>query len=328
MRVKFIIILLSLVVFSPLISNNQQLQAQELSTTTLQTNLINPPTVFRIGFLKADVEPLLDQAFFERLKKSLETDKELMAELNQANFSGIAVIPADGFRDMVRRMNHNEFDLVFCSSTVYVQQRGDYTVILQLRRLRDSFDAFGKGKVMQRGALIMSRRIWEKLGSPPDKETIAHFLQQAKIAVVSSYSAPGYIFPLQKIKKDYGVSISGSLIFCDSSEEVVKYVLSGLADAGCCERGAVDDVFRTAKIHADPQKLIKIVFETDPIPTNPVVIRTQYHPQYSILGRAIKKSLRTFFARLPAEMPRVEDSQDEYFSNLREVISSFENFGQ
>ncbi|MCD6385233.1 hypothetical protein J7M23_05590, partial [Candidatus Sumerlaeota bacterium] len=106
------------------------------------------------------------------------------------------------------------------------------------------------------------------------------------------------------------------------------YVISGLADAGCCERGAVDDVLRDAKINVDAKKLVKIVFETDPIPTNPVVIRTRYHPQHSTLGRAIKKALRTFFTRLPPDMPRLENSQDDYFINLREVISSFEKISE
>ncbi|MCD6385122.1 hypothetical protein J7M23_05020, partial [Candidatus Sumerlaeota bacterium] len=98
MRIKSIIIFLSMAIFTLALFIRPQIQAQEFSTTTLQSDLSNPPRLFRIGFLKADIEPLLDQAFFERLKSSLEKDKALMNELRRANLSGIAVIPADGFR--------------------------------------------------------------------------------------------------------------------------------------------------------------------------------------------------------------------------------------
>jgi ABC-type phosphate/phosphonate transport system substrate-binding protein len=280
--------------------------------------------LFRIGFLKADVEPLLDESLFQNLKRHFEKDNDLMNELSADGFKGIAVIPVDGFIDMVRRMNHNEFDLVFCSSTVYVRQEGDYSAILQVRRLRDSWDTRGGGKVFQKGALIMSAKRMSQMGQDPDKETVATFLRNARIAVVSSYSAPGYLFPLRKIKKDYNVSPAEALIFCDSSEEVVKYVISGLADAGCCERGAVDDVLKDTRLNVQKKDLVKVLFETEPIPTNPVVIRSQLHPRTSTAGRTVKDALRAFFSTLPPSMPRLENSRDEYFTNLQEALSTLD----
>ncbi len=295
--------------------------SQPLSTLPISPT---PDDTFRIGFLKADVEPLLNESLFQRYGAFLEHNPELMHELKKAGKEKIAVLPTDGFRDMVQRMNHNEFDLVYCSPTVYVQQQGDYEVILQTRRPRDIFDASGRGKVLQRGALIVSQEQWEKLENPAGRNSISRFLQNARIAVVSTYSATGYIFPIQKIKKEYGISVFESLIFCDSSEEVVKYVITGLADAGCCERGAVDDVIKDAGIESDISSFVHIVFETDPIPTNPLVIRKKYHPRDSVLGREIMKSTRQFFNQLPPSLPRFESSRDEYFSNLREQLSLFD----
>ncbi|MCX7766377.1 MAG: phosphate/phosphite/phosphonate ABC transporter substrate-binding protein, partial [Candidatus Sumerlaeia bacterium] len=281
-------------------------------------------SLFRVGFLKADMEPLLDEVLFHRMKKYLEQQNSVKESLNESGLTSIVVLPVDGFHDMVRRMNIQEFDLVFCSATVYVRQTGNYEAILQLRRQRDIWDARGGGKVLQKGALIISCSQWKALGENPDPETIRQFLLNSRLAVVSIYSAPGYIFPLLKLRRDYGISPLGSLIFCDSSEEVVKYVISGLAPAGCCEISAIEEVIQQAGLKVSSKDLIKILFETEPIPTNPVVIRSIYHPRKSKLGRELKTALRTYFSQLPPNIPRLEHSQDDYFNNLREVITSFD----
>ncbi len=292
--------------------------------TTASAVIQGKPSLFRVGFLKADMEPLLDEVLFQRLKKYLEQQNFLKEILIESGFRSIVILPVDGFHDMVRRMNVQEFDLVFCSATVYVRQTGNYEAILQLRRQRDIWDARGGGKVLQKGALIISNSQWQALGQNPTPETIRQFLLNSRLAVVSTYSAPGYIFPLLKLRRDYGISPLGSLIFCDSSEEVVKYVISGLATAGCCEVSAIEEVIQQAGLKVPGQELIKILFETEPIPTNPVVIRSIYHPRISKLGREIKTALRTYFSQLPSNIPRLEHSQDDYFNNLREVIASFE----
>ncbi len=323
MKIYYISIAILAVFFA--VTPLSMLSAQTTSPATLDVVPGEEKNIFRIGFLEADTEPLLGESVFRRLGRHLEQVPDVQEALHAHNFSGIAVIPVDGFRDMVRRMNYNEFDLVFCSSTVYVRQDGDYSVILQIRRLRDIWDTRGGGKVLQKGALIISQRKWQSPGTtPPLPDDIAAYLQRARLAVVSSHSAPGYIFPMIKMQKDYGVTTPGSIIFSDSSEEVVKYVISGLADAGFCERGAVDDVIKNADVDIPPEQLVHIAFETEPIPTNPIVIKERYHPRNSELGRTIRNNIRAFFTRLLADMPRLEPSRDEYFTNLREVLSAFE----
>ncbi|MFH0794168.1 MAG: hypothetical protein V2A74_09070, partial [bacterium] len=97
-------------------------------------------TAFRIGFLSNGAEQTLSTEFFNRLKKDLWEQPQIHETLVALGFDSIAALPADGHRDLVTRMEHGEFDLVFCPSLVYGTQEGPYRVMLQLRRDRDIWD--------------------------------------------------------------------------------------------------------------------------------------------------------------------------------------------
>jgi ABC-type phosphate/phosphonate transport system substrate-binding protein len=251
--------------------------------------------VFLMGYLKTDIEQVQGEEWYQGLRVALLQNTALGKLLEAEGFSDIAVVPADGFKDMVQRMSHSEFDLAFCSSYVFVEQTGDYRVMLQLRRARDSF---GRGGATQRGVIIVNARspFFENAAEATLKRLLPKYLAEKRMAFVSVYSAPGYVYPRLKLYNDFGISALQAPIFCDSSEEVVKYVINGLVEIGACESGAVDEVVRSAGLALAPDRLVKKILETEPLPTDPIAIRSAYHPQDSELGRELRSALRAYYA--------------------------------
>jgi ABC-type phosphate/phosphonate transport system substrate-binding protein len=294
-----------------------------------------PLKVFLMGYLKTDTEQAQGEEWYQGLRVALLRGDNLRTQLESAGFGDIAVVPAEGFKDMVQRMSHNEFDLAFCSSYVYVEQTGDYRAMLQLRRKRDSF---GRGGATQRGVIIVNSRspFFEDHSEATLKRLLPRYLAQQRMAFVSVYSAPGYVYPRLKLHNDFGISTLQAPIFCDSSEEVVKYVINGLVEIGTCESGAVEEVLQSAGLTVPPDRLVRKILETEPLPTDPIVIRSAYHPQDSELGRELRTALRAYYASAQQEavpdgrqgVPRLEDSRDKYYQNLEEAIRDFSAIGK
>ena len=70
---------------------------------------------FRIGFMLSDTEPAADLGWFRGLKNFLMDQESIEDSLMKEGYSGIVVLPADGYRDMLQRMDLKEFDLVLHS---------------------------------------------------------------------------------------------------------------------------------------------------------------------------------------------------------------------
>ena len=75
--------------------------------------------VFKIGFLQSDPDQKFGFEWFNGLRNFMMEDLELRTSLKEEGFTGILLLPADD-RDIIQRMNHDEFDLVFCSPYVYL----------------------------------------------------------------------------------------------------------------------------------------------------------------------------------------------------------------
>jgi ABC-type phosphate/phosphonate transport system substrate-binding protein len=282
---------------------------------------------FIIGYLKTDIEQGLGADWYEEVRMELLRSRGVMEQLRAEGFVDITVIPAEGFKDMVQRMTHDEFDLAFCTSYVYVEQRGDYRVMLQLRRERDSF---GRGGATKRGVIIVNAKsiFYNNREEATLKRLLPEYLSKQRMAFISIYSAAGYVYPRLKLYNDYGIRNLRSPVFCDSSEEVVKYVINGLVEIGACESGTVAEVIKSAGIDVEEDKLVRKILETEPLPTDPIVIQREYHPQDSELGREIYGALKGIYARTErAGVPRLEDSRDEYYKNLKEAIRDFNAIG-
>lgn len=283
--------------------------------------------VFRMGFLRTDLEQQLGMAWYEALKASLEKNVRVVRALKEAGFSEIAVLPTDGHEDMIQAMNHGEFDVAFCSSYVFAMvEEGKYHVILQLRRDSDIWDTRGGGRVLQKGVVFVNNRsplFSEDFSNDAVmKQAIADYVLQQRMAFVSSYSAASYVYPLVKLYKQFDGAQPRSFIFCGSSEEVVKYVINGLVNIGACEAGVIDEVVRSIGPGISPERLVRVIFETDFLPTDPIALRAEYYPRHPV-GLAIKEAIKSFYNQGPAGKPRVENSQDVYYQNLREVIAEF-----
>ena len=70
---------------------------QELTTESLNNTFPSrTDQVFRIGFLTADVEPLLDHSLIQRLEHFIEQDQSIINDLRSEGKQSIAVIPVDG----------------------------------------------------------------------------------------------------------------------------------------------------------------------------------------------------------------------------------------
>ncbi len=277
---------------------------------------------FRIGFLRLDEEQPLGLDWYESLKRFFLKQPSLQLALKEKGFTGIAILPADGYRDMLQRMDHNEFDLAFCSSVIFVEQAGDYGPILQLRS--EIFDSRGQGMTFHKGVVIVGNHCPLFGDKEPTPEEVRKYVTTHPMAFVSAHNATGYVYPRLVLWRNYGVREPGDFIFCGSSEEVVKYVVNGLVDIGACDRDTLDAVCRSYCPDVEPHTQARILFETPPAPTSPIVIRAALHPQKSRLGRIIKGVLKIFYnnSKRPG-VPRVADSRDENFKNLREEIKAF-----
>ena len=145
---------------------------------------------FRIGFLRND-----DQApginWYESLKKFLLQQPEIKSALKRNGYTGISALAADGHRDMLQRMDLNEFDMVFCSSVIFVKQHGDYRPILQLRG--DIFDSRGKGNTLHKGVIIIGRNSPLFDEKKISREKISSLISSTPMAFVSSYNASAAI---------------------------------------------------------------------------------------------------------------------------------------
>ncbi len=286
------------------------------------------PRVFRMGFLRTDLEQELGMAWYEGLKASLEKNEQVMRTLQEAGFSEIAVLPTDGHEDMIQAMNHKEFDVAFCSSYVFARvEEEKYHVILQLRRDSDIWDTRGGGRVLQKGVVFVNSRspLYRadlRNDAAVKQQAIVNYVPQQRMAFVSSYSAPSYVYPLVKLYKQFSGVRPRSFVFCGSSEEVVKYVINGLVDIGACEAGVIDEVVRSIGPEIRPGRLVRVIFETDFLPTDPIALKAEYYPRHPV-GLAIKEAIKSFYNQGPAGKPRVENSQDLYYQNLREVIAEF-----
>ena len=277
---------------------------------------------FRIGFLRTDEEQIVGPTWYESLKRFLLEQPSVASALEKYHFTSIVLLQADGYRDMLQRMDLNEFDLALCSSVIFVEQHGDYRPILQFRG--DIFDSRGQGMTLHKGIGIVNRKSPFFDSLKPGSEKVREYIRSHSMAFVSPHNAVGYVYPRLALWREYGVREPGEFIFCGSSEEVVKYVVSGLVEIGACESGSLDAVLKTSCPQIPQENLVRIFFETAPAPTDPIVIRASLHPQKSDFGRVLKAALKIFYNNSSRSgIPRVADSRDENFKNLREEIADF-----
>jgi ABC-type phosphate/phosphonate transport system substrate-binding protein len=245
--------------------------------------------------------------------------------LPEAGLNGVVVLATDSHQDLIQRMDAGEFDLVFCTSMDYVSQTGPYEALFQLRRPRDRFDPQGE-RVYHSGVIFVNHRspLFRGNASPAE---MGYALLNTDIAMVGSFSAAGYVYPVVKIASLTSDTLPVRVVFCDSPEEVVKHVVNGVYGAGACDAGVVEEVLSAAGLTAERDALLRVVLETDPIPADPVVVRTDWLPRNSELGRQLRDALRQFFTGRP-DLPRLQAATDANFDDLRRNLARLRELRQ
>lgn len=261
--------------------------------------------VFRIGYLAegSDLSPA--RPLLQDLRTALFANEPVSRELKALGYQDISLRPCDEPADMIQRLDAVEFELAFATSIVYARQfkrvQGGadafkavpYEPILQFKRPGDINNT--RGEVMREGSVFVGRGS-ALYGKRPTDEEIRNFISRGGLAVSDSNSAAGYIYTQIKMAERFNQLRPESFIFSGNSSEAVKYVLSGLVEAGACETQVLKSV-GTVKTDRGEQQLYQVLFTTDAIPTDPILMRIDLLPKNSVskLGTEIKVAIRSFF---------------------------------
>lgn len=276
---------------------------------------------FRIGYLRADPEAQSGANVFYALREFLISSSELRRAMEAERIDDVILLASDSHQDLIQRMGQEEFDLVFCPAMDYVLQEGRYEVLYQLRRPEDVLDT-ASGGVFHQGVIFANNR--SPLFEPHlDTESLGHALMSREIAMVGSFSAVGYVYPCLKIAELTSGTLPWRIVFCDSSEEVVKYVINGIAEVGACEAGAIDRVLSANNLHEQRNTLVRELLRTEPVPVSPVVLLSRWAPNQSALGRKLSETLPRFFDVHKAKAPKLEKSSGAHYTSLRNNLEEF-----
>lgn len=298
--------------------------------------------LFRIGYLRPADESSLDPAWYQNLRKTLLEDKPFVKALREANFTDVALRPCENPEDMLQRMDQMEFELAFCPTMVYVQQRaarpGDFGYHVFLQTRLQYLDSHGGEHVLQKGVLFVRR------GSALDRDSmllnpaeVNKIIGNQFLAVSGRFDASGYFDIRKLLYDDFNHAIPGNLLFCGSPQETVKAVVSGIAEVGACEEGVLNEVFGSlpSNISADGvisnnrNDFIRIIGKTRGVPTDPVVIQTPYDPltTASPLGVAAARVLRKVYGNRDQGAPVLESSNDKIYDGIVDDVQRLQSQG-
>ena len=275
-----------------------------------------------VGFLAEGSDFTNAPLLMERLRRDLLAQPKVVGALADAGFAPeLDLSPCDGPRDMVQRMNADEFDLVFTTAVVYASQSGDYgEPILMTARPGDIRQPRETG-VLRRGVVFAGPASPLFSQANPTPEAIRAAISAEPLAVPSADSAAGYIYPLLTFHQKLGTLGSGRTWFCGNDAEVVKNVVAGLAQIGACREGELAALLPDA-----PEgKYYRVLLRTDLFPTDPILLRRGLSPEASALGRELKIALKRFF-QSSAEAPRnlaVENASGRSYEKLARDLAVF-----
>jgi ABC-type phosphate/phosphonate transport system substrate-binding protein len=305
----------------------QPLAAQPVSTSP---TLVADKELFRIGYLRRQGTEHWGEEQLEVLRRALNDDSEIRRELDRAGYGRIGLFPADGPADMVRRLNAREFDLAFTPANIYADQQADYSVILKARRAEDTpFVTDTSYGALRKGVVFVSPRQTALFGKGGlSREAVADALSQERIAVVSTQSVAGFHAPILDLYETYGQrSLQSGYIFFDSSEEVVKGVLSGLANVGACELGALNRVLEENGLEEQRGELLFVLLETNPVVTDPVLWLNRTPPNFT-LRRLVQLKIPPLSKEENLGGIQYVPSNNDEYRKLISLLAKFNSIGE
>lgn len=288
-----------------------------------------PAPAFSIGYLTDGSDFQNAPVLMERLRRHLMADAGVVAALTEAGYSTeIELSPCDGPQDMIQRMEHNEFDIAFTTAVVFARQNGDYVPILTTYRTGD-LRTGRDGGVLRRGVVFAgpASDLFHLNGEPTDEQLRAA-LARSPLAVPSSYSAAGYIYPTLTMRQSMGLSGPAGYWFAGSDGEVVKNVIAGLAPLGACRDGEIEALLAAQNVPGSVDQYVRILFRTDQFPTDQIVVRADLTPERSELGRDLKVAVRMFFQSptLGVRGLAVENAGAPVYDKLRRDLGTFAEY--
>ncbi len=297
-----------------------------------------PPTGqrFVIGFLGEGSDFPNASVLMEELRERLLAEPRVREALDRAGFGPVVLSRGGGPRDMLQLMGERELHLVFATAVVYASHLrpllldtpgvSSYQPILQTQR-RDDFELPGSSGVWRRGVVFAgpaSALFHDDFSLRDDGARLA----QELLAVPSDTSVSGYIYPRLMMERPE-LALPREFRFCGSDEEVVKHVVTGLLPIGACRQGELTSLLPNVDPDANPY--YRILFKTNPFPTDPILLRDDLLPERSDLGRELKAALREIFnggLRPIAGDLRVENASARDFEDLSRALARFESISK
>ncbi|MEN6625772.1 MAG: PhnD/SsuA/transferrin family substrate-binding protein [Candidatus Sumerlaeia bacterium] len=284
-------------------------------------------------FIPATDDPFAGNALGDQLRNDLLAQKQLTEAMERAGMAGIVLTPISGSGEMIQLMRSGDLHVVLATAMVYgrflqiaVNNPVPFTYepILQSRRPGDIGQGRGRG-VLRRGVVIMgpaSALFSRPKYAPAD---LRQALANSPLAVPSLDSAAGYLFPILTLSSQYGAS-RPRLWFCGSDTDVVAHVVSGLAPFGACREGALAGTLapltKNGATSDSLRRHCRVLFQTAPFPTDPILIRDDFLPSLTDVGRELKPALREFFnekQRLDRDL-RVEDAVPRDYEKIQRAL--------
>jgi ABC-type phosphate/phosphonate transport system substrate-binding protein len=318
------------------------------TTPPLPAPLEEPPLsfrlseIFRIGYLATGSDLTPARPLLHDLREALMANEAFMTALAEKGYREISLRPSDEPSDMIQQLQTGDIELAFATPIVYarhfgaagdqtvLERQGFYEPILQFERPGDVRNTRGEG-VMRQAAVFISRGspLW---GTRPTEDQIRQAINSSTLAVSDSNSAASYIYPRIKAFERFDGARPASFLFCGSNAEVVKYVLSGLAEIGACEMQTLKTL-GTINTESRSGELFQILFTTDVMPTDPILMRVDLAPRASAspLGTELKAALRSFFnsaASKHAQGLKVANASRQAYEPVARALESFDRLTQ
>lgn len=280
---------------------------------------------FKIGYLTEGTDLRPAQPLLAGLRLGLLADENLRAALLARGYEDSIMVlrSCDGPADMIQRIEAEEFDLIFAPSVVFARSlQSPYDPILQ---------SFTPGEeILQRGRRkgVVFAGPASSLYETGNLNALRLVIQDLVMAVAHPASATTFIYP-QLYMLDNFQKLPREFLFCDTSAEVVKHVLSGLAPIGACDPRTLEEL-GTGLRGGEPVRLYRILFYTQELPTDPVLLHTSLAGQESSLRSALVEAIQTHFNNPPYPSPRfrLKPAQRRSFDFMAADLDKFDRLTQ
>ncbi len=317
--IEILLLLFFYVCHSPLAAQQEVTPPDSTTSPTLQ---LSDGQIFRVGYLRRETTGHPDVVYLEGLRSQLMSQEQFVELLDGEGFAQIGLFPCDGSEDMIRRLNVGEFDLAFSPASIFLSQQNDYLPFLQSRRQGDVIPV--RGRIYRQGIIFVSARSELFNVDELTSARVKDYLDKNRLALVSTQSVAGFQAPLLELYNRFEVKGTASgYSWFETSEEVVKGVLSGLADIGACDESAMRRVLEQVP-HDKSDELIRILLRTDPVITDPVIIKEKFDPRRSSLGRMLRSQIRQY--SLDGELGDIQYSEvsAQDYRSLGQLLLEYE----